>query len=397
MSPDLRPSALVISPEAPFPLSGGGSMRSASLFHYLGEHYRLDVIAFREPGAPDPAAAFPEGLARQTSVIDLPYHSRAPLARAARNLLRYARGRVPLTDRFAGFGPRLSQFLRGRRYDLAIIEHFWCAPYQREIEQHAGRVVLDLHNVESVLLERMALTAAWPASMALNRFARLCREAERRWLPRFPLLLVTSPEDARFIERISPGAVTRVHPNTIPLVPQPDLPEEPLLVFSGNMEYPPNRSAVRYFRRRVWPLLRKRWPDLRWRLVGKNPRAVADCAAGDPRIEIAGPVEDAISALARARVVVAPLLAASGTRVKILEAWAAGRAVVSTTLGAEGLPARDGEHLLVADSPSAFAAAVSRLLASPDERRVLGRAGRNLFEQHFTWQQGWSNLAKIGL
>jgi glycosyltransferase involved in cell wall biosynthesis len=397
MPPDLRPRALFLSPEAPYPAIGGGALRSASLLEYLAARYVVDVIVFREPSAPDPRAAFPAGLVRDIQVLDLPYHSRSLLARVARNAVRYLAGRAPLNDRFAGFAAPISACLGGRRYDLAVIEHFWCAPYCRQLQPLAGRVVLDLHNVESVFYNRCARSEPWPASIALRRFSRACAAAERRWFPRFSMLLVTSDEDACRVREICPGVRAHVYPNTIPLVAQPGLPEEPALIFSGNLQYRPNISAVRFFRTRIWPLLRDRWPELVWRLVGKNPQAVARYAAGDSRIELAGPVANAIDALAAARVVVVPLLAGSGTRVKILEAWAAGRAVVSTPLGAEGLPVRDGEHLLLADTPEAFAAAVSRLLASPEERLRLGRAGRQLYERQFTWQQGWHSLLTISL
>jgi glycosyltransferase involved in cell wall biosynthesis len=132
-------------------------------------------------------------------------------------------------------------------------------------------------------------------------------------------------------------------------------------------------------------------------LVGKNPVGVARYAAGDSGIELIGPVADAVQTLASARVVVVPMRSGSGTRLKILEAWAAGRAVVSTTLGAEGLDARHGEHLLLADTPEDFAAAVSRLLSSPEDRRRLGRAGRELYQARFTWERGWDNLLTIPL
>jgi glycosyltransferase involved in cell wall biosynthesis len=118
---------------------------------------------------------------------------------------------------------------------------------------------------------------------------------------------------------------------------------------------------------------------------------------GDERIELTGPVADAVVELAKARVVVVPLLAGSGTRVKILEAWAAGRAVVSTTVGAEGLPVRDGEHLLLRDTAESFAAAVSALLAAPEERLRLGAAGRRLWEREFTWPRAWEALAACGM
>lgn len=396
-SPAPRPAALFLSPEAPYPFTGGGSLRSAGLLEYLAARYAVDVIVFREPSAPDPRAGFPAGLVREIHVLDLPYHSRRLPARAGRNLSRVLAGRAPLNDRFAGFAAPVAAFVSDRRYRLAVIEHFWCAPYCEQLAPHADRIVLDLHNVESAFYRSCARSEPWPASIALRQFERSCRVLERRWLPRFSLLLVASAEDACRVREMCPDALAHVYPNTIPRVPLPDVPEEPVLVFSGNLEYQPNISAVRFFRRRIWPLLRERWPDLVWRLVGKNPRGVARQVAGDPRIEITGPVDSAVEALAAARVAVVPLLAGSGTRIKILEAWAAGRAVVSTTLGAEGLPVRDGEHLVLADTPEAFAAAVSRLIESPAERQRLGRAGRQLYERQFTWEHGWDNLLTIGI
>jgi glycosyltransferase involved in cell wall biosynthesis len=105
-----------------------------------------------------------------------------------------------------------------------------------------------------------------------------------------------------------------------------------------------------------------------------------------------GPVDDAVGELARAKLAVVPLLAGSGARFKILEAWAAATAVVSTTLGAEGLEARDGENLLLADSAPAFAEAVSKLLASPEDRQGLGMAGRRLLENRYTWDAAWRKI-----
>src|SRR5262249_41717987 len=138
--------------------------------------------------------------------------------------------------------------------------------------------------------------------------------------------------------------------------------------------------------------LRSRWPKLIWRLVGKNPAAVEKIVSGDERIELSGAVNDAVAELARAKVAIVPLLAGSGTRIKILEAWAAGVPVVSTTLGAEGLGARNGEHLLLADSPVSFQEAVSALLDAPALRRRIGSAGRYLFECEFTWDAAWKAL-----
>jgi glycosyltransferase involved in cell wall biosynthesis len=378
-------NALLIAPEAPYPLVGGGALRTASVLQYLARHYAVDVILFQP-------AQLPERLARRVHVIELPVHARNVVARAVRNAGRLARRVPPLVDRFAGFGDRVAAAIAGEHYDVAVIEHFWCAPYWEQAAPVSNVTILDLHNIESVLHERCARTETATQAVAHRAFQKICRSLEEKWLPRFTYLLAASEDDAKLLRTIAPGAQVLTYPNALPLTPLPAHCEEDVVVFSGNLEYHPNISAVRYFRREIWPGLRARWPGLVWRLVGKNPQAVAQYTGGDARIELTGPVPDAVSELARAKVALVPLLAGSGTRVKILEAWAAGVPIVSTPLGAEGLPARDGEHLLLAGDASSFQEAVSALLASPALRDRIGRAGRYLFEQKFTWEAAWSSL-----
>src|SRR5579884_1023802 len=128
-----------------------------------------------------------------------------------------------------------------------------------------------------------------------------------------------------------------------------------------------------------------------------NPQAVEKIVKGVDGVRIIGPVGDAIAALARAKVVVAPLLSGSGTRFKILEAWAAGRAVVSTTIGAEGLCRADGERLRIADEPQSFANAVIQLVDSPEERRRLGANGRWIYLERYTTEAAWRELERMEL
>jgi glycosyltransferase involved in cell wall biosynthesis len=385
-------NALFISAEAPYPLAGGGALRSASLLNFLARRYAVDMIVFREPGAADPRAALPPGLVRRLHVVDLPPHARHTLARAMRNAGRLARRVPPLMDRFAGFGGQIGAATRGQRYELAVVEHFWCAPYWEQAAALSDTTILDLHNIESVLHARCALAGKGAQALAHRAFQNICRKMEEKLLPRFTYLLAASKFDADLLRTISPGSVVLVYPNSIPWAPAPPRQEEDVIVFSGNLEYHPNISAVRYFREEIWPQLRAQWPGLVWRLIGKNPQAVAKIVSGDAYIDLHGPVDDALLELARAKVAIVPLLAGSGTRVKIIEAWAAGMPVVSTPLGAEGLGARSGEHLLLADDAAGFRDAVSSLLASPALRDRIGRAGRYLFEHEFTWESAWKGL-----
>ena len=390
--PSDRPAALLLAPEAPYPLCGGGSLRTASLLHHLALNYAVDLIVFSQPGAPDPAGALPPGLVRRVHVLQLPPNRRHLPARALRNAARAVRRVPPLVDRFSGFGAEIASILQGSRYQVGVIEHSWCAPYGAFLEPACDRTVLDLHNIESVLHRRCQDTENRSAGWLHARFALASETMEREWLPRFSTVLVPSARDAGYALAIAPRARVAVYPNALPPGPRPPHLDQEAIVFSGNMEYHPNRTAVRFFRRQVWPELRERWPRLVWRLVGRNPHAIRAWTAGDPRIEVSGPVEDAIAEIARSRVAVVPLLSGSGTRLKILEAWAAGLPVVSTTIGAEGIPARDGEHILLADGPAELVLSTSRLLACSDLRRNLGQAGRCLVEKEFTWENAWKSL-----
>jgi glycosyltransferase involved in cell wall biosynthesis len=390
--PRTRPSAVFLAPEAPYPIAGGGQLRCASLLEYLGLHYDVDVIVFRQPGAPDPASQFPGRLVRRVTVLDLPPNGRSFAARALRNAGRMARRIPPLVDRFAGFSAQIARAVSGTRYDLGVIDHFWCAPYLEQVSPLCARTVLDLHNVESVLHGHCAAVEGLATATAHRVFQHASRELERLWLPRFSLVLATSQADVELARAIAPQARFAVYPNALPPTPLPAAGDEEAIVFSGNMEYHPNVTAVRFFRLEIWPRLREQWPNLVWRLVGKNATAVRRFTTGDARIEVAGPVVDAVCELARSRVAVVPLLTGSGTRLKILEAWAAGLPVVSTTVGAEGLPVRDGENVLLADGAEAFAGAVTRLLTCKELRRSIGSAGRLLLEKEFTWETAWKKL-----
>jgi glycosyltransferase involved in cell wall biosynthesis len=244
-------------------------------------------------------------------------------------------------------------------------------------------LIIDLVDVESVLLSRQGRGVTKPL---FARFASVCARMERELLRRFDGVMVTSAADARYVD-----VPSIVYPNTIPLVPLPRVAKGDCIAFSGNMEYEPNRTGIRWFYREVWPRLR---PRVKWKLIGRNEHAVLPMIAGNPRITLTGPVQDAVTELAACRVAVVPLLAGSGTRVKIVEAWAAGLPVVSTTIGAEGLPPGP---TLIADAPEDFARAIECLLDDPERGCRLGMAGRRLYEERLTWQAAWGTLKDWGL
>jgi polysaccharide biosynthesis protein PslH len=368
-SPNAKPRALFLTPEAPALGQGGGALRSESLLQYLRQPYAVDVVTFQ-----------------------LRHHSKNPVARLTRNASRLLRGIPPLFDRFSGYESQIAAAIPAPHYQLAVIEHFWCASYAPLLRPLCDRLVLDLHNIESELGRTHANALAGPQRWAANRFAAMYLDLESQWLPKFDTLLVTSGADrARVVHRD-----LRVFPNAIPEHPVPQQTATNTIIFSGNLEYHPNVEAVRWFAQEVWPLIRQRLPQAEWRLVGRNPEAITAVVRDIPSVNVTGPVDDAIKALAQGKVCVVPLLSGSGTRFKILEAWAAQRAVVSTTIGAEGLGAQHCEHLLIADTAPAFADAVVSLWNDPDLRLRLASAGRALYLEKFTWPAAWRQLDEAG-
>ncbi|MBM3810817.1 MAG: glycosyltransferase [Acidimicrobiia bacterium] len=388
---------MIVCPEAPYPLYGGGAIRTASMLHYLAQRYPLDAILFRERGSPDPRAALPPGLIQENLLIDLPYHRRGGLARVWRNLKRLRRDVPPLVDRFAGYEAAIERFCKGHRWNVVVLEHFWTAPYRTLLGEFSDSTVLNLHNVESRLHELSAQVEPGPVGAGHRRFAAACRRLEAEFLPQFDIVLTASDEDRELARRISSQAIAHVYPNAIPEREAPCVTVKNQIVFTGNLAYHPNQAAVGWFASSIWPLLCERYPGLEWVLAGKNPEAVRKYVRSSPGVRLTGEIPDTWTELAGSSAAIVPLRSGSGTRIKILEAWGAGAPVVSTAIGAQGLAAEHGKHLLLADNVQDFADAVGSLLDSPKLRGSLIEQGRSLLAEKFTWAAGWKALDRLGI
>ena len=380
----------MLSPEPPYPLRGVGAFRIASLLHYFSRFADVDLIFLSDSGK---AADIPSGLVRRQVVVPLPAHSRKQAASYWRNARRAWKGVPPLVDRMAGLEAQVTRALEGEHYDLGLVEHFWPANYVEQLKPHCDQMFLDLHNVESTLHERCAVTAGGLVAAGHRYFGRRCRALETCVLPQYSLVLATSAVDREQVRRIAPEATSAVYPNAYPYTERTDVPFDPAtVVFSGNFEYHPNIDGVRYLMRDIWPLIAARVPGVRLLLVGKGAEFVRAYVDGTAGVEMTGPVEDAVGQIARGAVVIAPLRTGSGTRLKILEAWAARRAVVATPLAAEGLDVVSGQNALLEDEPANFAEAVCRLLANAPQRQALADNGLQTLRDKYTWEAAWVTL-----
>ncbi len=376
---------LVLSPFLPFPPDDGGRIRVYHIVTGLALRHDVELLALAPPGraAAEAAEALRARGIRVHVVVQRPRRLAAALA-------ALPSGRSYYATRFDSprFHETLRRLIRDRGYDAVQCELPYLFQHHRPGDPPW---VLDQHNVEAVLHERLAAQArglrALPYRVYARREARLRRLEELGACRAADHVLFVSDTDRLTITADVPTLRATVAPNGVDLERFTPLPPRsaPRAVFVGKMDYRPNADGVRWFVRDVLPLVRAAVPEFTLDVVGSSPPRAVRRLARVPGVHVLGRVPDPRPWLRDAAIVVVPLRAGSGTRLKILEAWAAGRPVVSTTVGAEGLDAVHGRHLLLADDAPGFARAVRRLLADPGLRDRLARAGRTLAEERYGW------------
>jgi len=262
--------------------------------------------------------------------------------------------------------------------------------------------ILFTHNVEAEIWRRHAENAAQPLSRLLYRqqWRRMLR-FEGRTLARFDRLLAVSEADEQTFRRLygdetlSPIDVVATGVDTSFFTPTPETFVRPKhLAFVGSMDWMPNEDAVLFFCREVLPRIREVEPDVTLSIVGRAPTPAVKRLAQEHGVEVTGTVDDVRTYLGPACATIVPLRVGGGTRLKIFEAMAAGKAVISTTIGAEGLPTESGRHLLIADGAEAFADAVVRVVREPELRHRLEREARTLVTQHYDWSVAAGQLER---
>jgi glycosyltransferase involved in cell wall biosynthesis len=247
------------------------------------------------------------------------------------------------------------------------------------------------HSVESELLRLEADHSPNPvARQYIRHQANLVEKIERKLCAGLGLNVMTSELDGERLRGLAPGAKTTVVPNGVdvdffrPSVPELVVPGR--VAFLGPTFMFPNRDAVDSFLADSWPLVREHFSGSTLHLIGKNSVEEKTRFESHPDVTCNGHVPDVRPHFAEAAVSVVPIRVGGGTRLKILDSWSMGKAVVSTSVGCEGLKTRDGHNILIRDDPKDFAAAVVQVLRDPDLRARLGRAARMTAEEHYSWR-----------
>jgi glycosyltransferase involved in cell wall biosynthesis len=250
-------------------------------------------------------------------------------------------------------------------------------------------VIIDHHNAEHLILQRYAALERNPAKKLYAWLeSRKIRAWEQKACERAAVALDCSARDLDVLRSLAPQTQFFVVPNVVDVNhyrPDPGREQPHTIVFQGGMDWYPNRDAVQFFIAEILPQVRSSFSDVKFIVAGRNPpeafRRQCEATAG---VVFTGTVDDMRSVIARAAISVVPLRIGSGTRLKILEAAAMGKAIVSTSLGAEGLDFRSSDDILIADRAPDFAAAVTTLLADAVARRRIGLAARQRVEELYS-------------
>lgn len=420
---------LILTPQFPYPPYQGTSIRNYNLVRELAPRHEIHLLSFVEhPGKVEVEAMRPYcaricavraprrrmlDRARDTLLSPLPDMAlrleSEPMHRQLDELLCASSYDVVQIEGIE-MGPYLLQLLR-LGYPSALPRISDCSPLPpgpgrdtggvgRAHIRNGGRplLVFDDHNSEYILQRRafeidVRQPERWMGALySLIQWKKLTWY-ERRCCQAADQVTVVSEADRGALEHLVPGMQATVVCNGVDVASyDPQVVERidlgsAAIVFTGKMDFRPNVDGALWFAHQVLPLVLAEIPDARFWVVGQRPHQRLEVLRDNPAVTVSGFVPQVQPYIAGATAYVAPLRMGGGTRLKILEAMALGKAVVSTTVGCEGFPLmRPGEHLLVADDPAAFAQAVVALLSDPSLRQALGQAARDLVTKWYDWR-----------
>ncbi|MGH9076249.1 MAG: glycosyltransferase family 4 protein [Acidimicrobiales bacterium] len=375
---------LVLSPDLPYPPSWGFGTRVYQLVRHLAEHHDVTLLCYARPDQESSAVALREVCADVRMVRRPAPGLIARRSGQLRSLLSTATFQAQEL-RSRGMQAALDELLGGAGFDVVQVESTYMGGFRFGT---GAAVVLDEHNIEYELLQRMSGSERSGLRRAFNglEHAKTRRVEQRMWQGLDACLLTSAREEA-VVRTKAPGTVTAVVPNGVDpeyfaegqAEAKPDT-----VVFTGLLTYRPNLDAARFLVEEVLPLVRAERPETVLTVVGHGHEADLR------RLRQAGAVatgwvDDVRPYMAASAVATAPLRIGSGTRLKVVEALAMAKPLVSTRLGCEGLELVPGEHMLVADDPAGIALAIGRLLADPVLARRLGRAGRARAVERYSW------------
>lgn len=382
----------------PFPPDAGPKIRIYYMLRYLGMKHQVTLVSFIRD------AAERDQIARMKPFLEDVFT--IPLERSRANdiwhLTRSLMTNQPFLiarDENRAMTQRLRQAMSTRNFQAVHADQLSMAQYAANLS--GIKKTLDEHNAVWTIVQRMWQNERRGPLKRLQELEwRKMRRYENAIVRRFDNILTVTEEDKTTLQDDSDSPLPiSVIPICIDVDERSPVARDAKardILFIGGMFYPPNVDGVLWFAREVFPIIRLEYPDTNFVIVGARPDAkIVKAARDDPHIRVTGYASDTEPYIRDSAAFVVPLRAGGGMRVKILDAWARGLPIVSTNLGCEGMQVRDGENILVADTPAAFAHAVVRILRDRAFGDYLAECGRRWVKKNYDWQVVYQKLDEI--
>jgi glycosyltransferase involved in cell wall biosynthesis len=386
-----RPRLLLLAQTLPFPPDGGVNIRIYNVLRLLARQYDVTLLCFMRRAERQTPGAVASGIAGLLPYADVAVFPIPQEYNRLRLLWDHVRSVVTgkaytwFTYESRDFRSRVRSLLAERKFEIVQIDSLDLATYLPDLANHP--VVCVHHNVESTLMHRRAQMQPSRWRRAYLHFqARLLTKLEREWCEHVALNVAVSDADRIALHLQAPHGRYATVPNGVDVDEfQPSKAREEGIVSTGGLNWFPNADALRHFTDDILPRIRALRPNTRVRWVGRADDEERQHLWTAARVELTGYVEDVRPYVQEGACFVVPLRVGGGTRLKILDAWAMGKAVVSTSVGCEGLAAVDGVNIIVRDDPEEFAQAVVSVLKDRALRERLGAAARRTVEERYSW------------
>lgn len=399
---------LFLTQVLPFPLDAGPKIRAYYVLRHLCQRNDVTLVSFIRDDDREDCLEHLQSLCTVHTVPIL----RSTL-RNARALVKAGITGAPtiiVRDELGGMRRLLFDLVRSQSFDVIHADQTSMAQYalfaKSEVpdrKAHASaRTLLDAHNALYRVFGQLGSSEpAWLKRQFYRRESRALARYEKRLVEMFDQVTYVTERDRVALEggTHDGDGSPRVLPICCDLADRAPIQPSPTpryVTHLGTMFWPPNIDGVLWFAREVWPSVLDRVPQARFQIIGKRPPPEIESLASDFQgVDVSGYVADPTPQLSRTAAFIVPLHAGAGMRVKIIDAWCWGIPIVSTTVGAEGIKARDGEHLLIADDASSFADAVVSLLSEPETRERLRRNGRLWVQERYDWRKVYKQWDSI--
>jgi glycosyltransferase involved in cell wall biosynthesis len=394
---------LFLSQIIPYPPHGGVLQRGYNIIREIGKDNDVYLLAFHHPDTINNNELLEESKEQLLEYCsEVHYFKLWPKQSDFHKLLAFITGFLyplpfsVLAHKSKAFKEKIEEIIENNNIDIVHIDTVGLSEYKKYVNDVP--CIITHHNIESSLMARRSkVESNWLARFYVAKQSQKLREYEARESAKYPVNVMMSKTDSDELKEMSPGVVTTIVPNGVDIdyFRNQHKKQENAIIYTGGMNMFANKDAVMYLLSDIWPMLKSKIPDIKFYIIGQDPpKELINLSAEDSGIKVLGYVDDIRPYVAKSAIYVVPLRVGGGTRLKVLDALAQGKAIVSTSIGSEGIDVTDRKNIYLEDTSKGFSDSIIELIHDDEKREELGKQARILAEEKYAWPSITEELIK---